>query len=75
MTLIKMGNISSILKESCNGTKRGREELPHVRGQGRWPGGATPRPRSEPAAGRSYPMPEVRDSGQECQAVTMQEWP
>ena len=54
-----------------NGTQRGREELPHVRGQGqkargphmpegRQPRGATPHPRSGAAAGRIYPPPEAR---------------
>ena len=33
-----------------------REELPHVRGQGQWPRGATPRPRSGVAAEKSNPM-------------------
>ena len=31
-------------------------------------------PRSEAAAGRSYPMSKVRGSGRECQAATVQEW-
>ena len=30
-----------------------------------WPRGATPRPRSGAAAGRSYTTPEVRGGGQE----------
>ena len=34
----------------------GREELPHPRGQGRWPGGATPPLRSGAVAKRSNPM-------------------
>ena len=29
-----------------------KQELPHVRGQGRWPGGATPRPRSGGCKGK-----------------------
>ena len=33
----------------------GREEVPHVRGQGRRPGGASPCLRTGAAAGRSYP--------------------
>ena len=55
--------------------KRGREELPHIQGQGRsWkdpmpegqrPKGATPRPRSGAAAERSYPASEARGSGRE----------
>ena len=50
----------------------GREELPHVRGQGQQQGG----PRAQMAAAkRSYPTSEVRGSGRECQAVTAQEWP
>ena len=31
----------------------GWEELPHIRGQGRWPEGPTPRPRPGAAAGRT----------------------
>ena len=42
----------------------GQEELPHVRGQGRWPRGATPRLRSE-AAGRSHLLPEARGGDSE----------
>ena len=34
-----------------------REELPYIRGQGPWPWGDTLHPRSEAAAGRSYPTP------------------
>ena len=41
------------------------EELPHVRGQGWWPRGATTCLRSGAAAERSSPSPEVRGSGQE----------
>ena len=44
-----------------------REELPRIRGQGQWLGGATPHPRPGVAAGRSYPTPEVRGSGREEQ--------
>ena len=40
--------------------KRGREELPHVRGQGRQPRGATPRPRSGAVAERSNPTSKQR---------------
>ena len=54
------------------GLKRGREELPHVRGQGQKPGG--PHARRE-AAGRSCPASEVRGGGQEYQAATVQEQP
>ena len=32
------------------------EELPHVRGQGQWPGGAIPRPRPGMTAGKSNPI-------------------
>ena len=53
----------------------GWEELPGVRGQGRRPGGDTPRPRSGAVAERSYPTSEVRGSGLECQAATAQERP
>ena len=35
----------------------GRAELPGVRGQGRWAGGDTRRPRPGAAAGRSHPCP------------------
>ena len=56
-------------------TEGSREELPHVRGQGQKQGGATPHPRSGEAAERSYAVSEVRGSGQECQAVTVQERP
>ena len=41
----------------------GREELPHIRGQGQQPRGATQRPRSGAGAGRSYPMSKVRSGG------------
>ena len=44
-----------------------REELPHIRGQGRRLRGATPRPRSGAAAERSYPTSEVRGGGREEQ--------
>ena len=50
--------------------KRGREEPPHVRGQGQKPGGPHAR---RVAAKRSYPTSEVRGSGRECQAVKAQE--
>ena len=50
--------------------KRGREKLPHVRGQGQKPGG--PHARGV-AAKRSYPTSEVRGSSRECQAVKVQE--
>ena len=50
--------------------KRGREELPHVQGQGQKPGGPHAR---RAAAKRSYPTSEVRGSGRECQAETAQE--
>ena len=51
----------------------GREELPHVRGQGWQPKGVIPCPRSGVAAQRSYPASTVRGCGRECQAVTAQE--
>ena len=44
--------------------KRGREELPHVRGQGQKPGGPHAR---RVAAKRSYPTPEARGGGREDQ--------
>ena len=53
--------------------KRGREEPPHVRGQGQsW---EDPMPEGQQAAKRSYPTSEVRGSGQEYQIATAQEWP
>ena len=53
-------------------TKRSREELPHVRGQGQKLGG----PQTQRAAAkRSYPTSEGRGSGRECQTVTAQERP
>ena len=43
-------------------TKPGREELPHIRGQGQKPGG----PHAQRAeAKRSYPTSEVRGGGRE----------
>ena len=60
--------------------RRGREELPHIWGQGRWPREAphvqgqarwprwaTPRPRSGVAAERSDHTPEVRGASREEQ--------
>ena len=47
--------------------RSGREGLPHVRGQGQRTRGATARPRSGAAAGRSYPTSEVRGCGREEQ--------
>ena len=52
--------------------ERGREELPHVRGQGQKPGG--PRARGA-AAKRSYPASEVRGCRRKCQAATAHERP
>ena len=52
--------------------KCGREELPHVRGQGQKSGGPHA-PRVE--AKRSYPTSEVRGSGRECQIATAQKRP
>ena len=52
--------------------KRGREEPPHVRGQGQKLGG----PHSRRAASRrSYPTSEVRGRGREYQTATAQEQP
>ena len=51
-------------------TKRGREEPPHVRGQGQKPGGPHAR---RAAAKRSYPTSEVRGSCQEYQTEMVQE--
>ena len=47
--------------------RNGREELPHVRGQGRQPGGPTPLRRPGAAARRTYPTPEARGGGREKQ--------
>ena len=53
-------------------TKRGREEPPHVRGQGQKPGGPHAR---RAAAKRSYPTSEVRGSGREYETATELERP
>ena len=52
--------------------KQGREELPHVRGQGQKPGGPHAR---RAATKRSYPKSQVRGSRREYQTVTVQERP
>ena len=69
------GGGTNYLMPEVRGT--GREELPHPRGQGRHPRGATPCPRSGEAgrttscrrsgvaAEANYRMPEVRGTGQE----------
>ena len=44
-------------------TRRGREELPHVRGQGQWP--RVPGCNGAGTAKRSYPKSKVRGDGQE----------
>ena len=44
-----------------------QEELPHVRGKGRQPRGATLRPRPEAAAWRTNPTPETKGDGWEDQ--------
>ena len=57
-------------KESDRRTKRGQEELSHVRGQGQKTGG----PHAQRAvAMRSYPTSEVRGSGRECQIAKAQD--
>ena len=43
------------------------EELPHVRGQGQQPRGATPRLRPGAVAQRPYPTPKARGCGREEQ--------
>ena len=48
----------------CEVRGRSREDPMPER---RWPRGATPRPRSGVAAGRSYPTSEARGSGREDQ--------
>ena len=53
-------------------TKRNREELPHVRGQGQKPEGPHAR---RAMAKRSYPTSKVRGSCRECQAAMAQERP
>ena len=45
----------------------GQEELPHARGQGRQPGGATLRRRPGAVAWRTNPTPEARGRGREDQ--------
>ena len=42
------------------GTARSWEKIPHIQGQEWWPRGDTPRPRSEEAAVRRYPMSKVK---------------
>ena len=44
-----------------------QEELPHVRGQGRWPGGATPRTRNSGCMGAGGPRGAIPRQGQEGQ--------
>ena len=46
------------------------EEPPHIRGQGRGPGGVTLRQRPGTAAGRSHPAPEARGGSQEDQPMS-----
>ena len=46
-------------------TKHGGEELLHVRGQGRWLGGANLHPRSGATSERSYPTSEARGRARE----------
>ena len=46
-----------------------REELPHARGQGRWPGGATPPPRSGGCMGAGGPRGAIPRSRSEGAAV------
>ena len=50
----------------------GREEPPHIPGQGQKPGGPHAR---RAVAKRSYPTSEVRGSSREYQSATAQEWP
>ena len=42
---------------------RGQEELPCIRGQGWWPGGATPSLRPGAVTLKSYPSPYARGQG------------
>ena len=51
----------------CDGAGTAEKSYPS-RGQGQQPRGATPRPRLEAAAGRSYPTPEARGSSREEQS-------
>ena len=47
-------------------SRNGREELPHIRGQGRWLGGGTPRPRKGGCVGTGGPrgaIPRSRSRG------------
>ena len=68
-----MGSHGTLSAGGCDRrTKRSREELPHVRGQGQKPGG----PHAwRAAAKRSYPTSKVRGSSWDCQAATAQGWP
>ena len=66
-------NLGSSVQAAATGApKRGREETPHVRGQGPKPGGPHAR---RAAAKRSYPTSEVRGSGREYQTAMVQEPP
>ena len=47
--------------------RNSREELPHIQGQGRRPGGATPLLRSGAATKKSDPMSKARDGSREEQ--------
>ena len=67
---VRLVHLSAGSCDQC--TKRGREQLPHVWGQGQKPGG----PHAQRAAAkRSYPTSKVRGSSRECQAVMVQEQP
>ena len=49
-------NLGSSVQAAATGApKRGREETPHVRGQGQRPGGPTPRPSSRGCEGTGGP--------------------
>ena len=66
-------NLGSSVQVAATGApKRGREETPHVRGQGPKPGGPHAR---RAAAKRSYPTSEVRGSSREYQTAMVQEPP
>ena len=56
--------------------RNGREELPRVRGQGRQPGGATPRPHARgqgPRPGGATPRPRAQEGLEELSHIEGQE--
>ena len=63
--ILSLTDIGTSAEKSLQIVGNSSETLPHVRRQGWWPRGATPRPRSGVAAERSYPTSQVRGGGRE----------